>query len=56
MLFPITALYAALLMAIIAFLGFKIGSLRGSTGISILHGDNMDVAAAPYSCMSSASS
>ncbi len=46
MLFPITALYAALLMVIMAFLGFKIGSLRGSTGISILHGDNMEVAVA----------
>ena len=46
MLFPITALYAALLMVIVAYLGFKIGSLRGSTGISILHGDNMEVATA----------
>ncbi len=60
MLFPITALYAALLMVIMAFLGFKIGSLRGSTGISILHGDNMGVAVAMrrhgnFSCMSSAS-
>ena len=46
MLFPITGLYAALLMVIVGYLGYKIGSLRGSTGISILHGDNMEVATA----------
>ena len=46
MLFPITGLYAALLMVIVGYLGYKIGSLRGSTGISILHSDNMEVATA----------
>lgn len=46
MLLSITALYAALLMLIMAYLGFKIGSLRGSTGISIFWGDNMEVAVA----------
>lgn len=43
---PITALYAGLLMLIMAYLGFKIGRLRDSTGISIFWGDNMDVAVA----------
>ena len=33
-------------MLIMAYLGFKIGSLRGSTGISIFWGDNMEVAVA----------
>ena len=46
MILPITALYAALLMIIVGYLGYKIGSLRGSTGISIFHGDNMEVATA----------
>ncbi len=35
MLLPITVLYAGILMPIMAYLGFKIGSLRGSTGISM---------------------
>ena len=44
MLLPITALYAALLLIIMTYLGIKIGSLRGSTGISIFWGDNTEVA------------
>lgn len=46
MLLPITAIYAALLVIIMIYLGFKIGSLRGSTGISIFWGDDMEVAVA----------
>jgi uncharacterized membrane protein YecN with MAPEG domain len=41
---PITALYAGLLALILIALGAMIGPLRMSTGISILHGDNMALA------------
>lgn len=41
---PITALYAGILTLIFGYLGFQVGSMRGSTGISILHGDNMELA------------
>ena len=41
---PITALYAGVLTLIVGYLGFQVGSLRGSTGISIFHGDNMELA------------
>ncbi len=41
---PITALYAALLALIATVLAFQVGSMRGSTKISILHGDNMELA------------
>lgn len=46
MLVPVTALYAALLVVILVALLVPIGSLRGKTGISILHGDDMDLATA----------
>ena len=41
---PITALYAGLLALISIALGVPIGAMRGRTGISILHGDNMELA------------
>ena len=41
---PITALYAGILTLILGYLGFQVGSLRSSTGISIGHGDNMELA------------
>jgi uncharacterized membrane protein YecN with MAPEG domain len=41
---PITALYAGLLALISIVLGIRVGMMRGSTGISILHGDNMVLA------------
>ena len=44
MLLPITALYAGLLVIILIALGIGIGAARARTGISILHGDDMDVA------------
>jgi len=44
MLVPITALYAGILALILGYLGFQVGSTRGRTGISILHGDDMDLA------------
>ena len=42
---PITALYAAILVFVGSFLAFKVGAYRGKTGISILHGDDMELAA-----------
>ena len=41
---PITALYAGILTLIAIFLGAAVGAMRGSTGISILHGENMVLA------------
>ena len=41
-----TALYAAILVAINIYLMFKVGAMRGKTGISLLHGDNMELATA----------
>ena len=41
---PITAFYAALLVAILAVLSLRIGKIRGQTGVSILDGGNSDVA------------
>ena len=41
---PITALYAGLLALVMIGLAIAIGPLRASTGISILHGDNMELA------------
>ena len=41
---PITALYAGLLTLIAIFLGAAVGAMRGSTGISILHGENLELA------------
>ena len=46
MVFPITAIYAALLAVIGLVLMFQVVLLRGKTGISILHGDNMQLAQA----------
>ena len=42
----ITALYAAILVAINIYLQFRVGAMRGKTGISLLHGDNMELATA----------
>lgn len=39
-----TALYAAILVAINIYLQFKVGAMRGKTGIGLLHGDNMELA------------
>ena len=44
MLVPITALYAGVLALILGVIGFQVGSTRSRTGISILHGDDMDLA------------
>ncbi len=40
---PITAIYAAAMVAISVWLGFQVGSARGKTGISIFHGDDMSL-------------
>ena len=44
MIVPITALYAGVLALIVGVLGFQVGSTRSRVGISILHGDDMDLA------------
>jgi uncharacterized membrane protein YecN with MAPEG domain len=44
MIVPITALYAGVLALILGALGYQVGSTRNRTGISILHGDDMDLA------------
>ncbi len=41
---PITALYAGILAIYAIWLSSRAGLMRGKTGISILHGDNMDLA------------
>ncbi len=41
-----TALYAAILVAMHLVLVFKVGAMRGKTGITMLHGDNMELATA----------
>jgi uncharacterized membrane protein YecN with MAPEG domain len=41
---PITALYAGILGLISIALGFQVGAARLRTGISILHGENMELA------------
>ncbi len=41
---PITALYAGLLAIYGIWLSSRAGLMRGKTGISILHGDNMELA------------
>jgi hypothetical protein len=41
---PITGLYAALMFLIVLWLGFQVGSTRNRTRISILHGDDIDLA------------
>jgi hypothetical protein len=40
----VTGLYAGILALILGWLGFQVGAMRGRTGISILHGDNMELA------------
>ena len=42
--FPVTALYAALLAAIGLALMIRVVSMRARTRVSILHGDNMELA------------
>ncbi|MDH3640858.1 MAG: MAPEG family protein [Gammaproteobacteria bacterium] len=46
MLFPVTAIYAGLLFFVLLVLGYKVGSMRGKTGISINYGDNLELATA----------
>lgn len=41
---PITALYAGILAIYGIWLSSRAGLMRGKTGISILHGDNMELA------------
>ena len=41
---PITALYAGLLAIYGIWLSSRVGMMRGKTGISILHGDNIELA------------
>lgn len=43
---PITALYAALLLAVFVALSALVGRQRGRAMVSILHGDDMDLAVA----------
>ncbi len=43
---PITALYAALLLAVFVALSALVGRQRGRANVSILHGDDMDLAVA----------
>ena len=44
MLIPITALYIGLTIILAIILGFRVGVLRGKTGISILDNGNTEVA------------
>ena len=44
--FPITALYAALLVAVFLVLSVLVGRQRGRAKVSILHGDDMELATA----------
>ena len=44
--FPITALYAALLLVVFLALSALVGRQRGRAEVSILHGDDMDLAVA----------
>jgi uncharacterized membrane protein YecN with MAPEG domain len=41
---PITALYAGVLALLLGVLGFQVGAARSRTGISILYGDDMELA------------
>lgn len=43
MILPITSLYASLLVVIILFLAFKVGSTRGKLDISLGDGDNPEM-------------
>ena len=40
----ITALYTAVLVLLVGFLSFQVGKMRDKTSISILHGDNIELA------------
>ncbi len=42
--FAITGLYASLLALLLIVLGARVSILRARTGVSILHGDNMELA------------
>ena len=44
--FPITGLYAALLTVVGLTLTVRVARMRARTGVSILHGDDMDLALA----------
>jgi uncharacterized protein len=44
MLVPVTALYSGVLALILVVLGIRVGMLRVKKGISILHGDDMELA------------
>ena len=46
MLFPITGLYAALLAAVGLTLMVRVARMRARAGVSILHGDDLDLALA----------
>ena len=46
MLVPITGLYAALLMVVGLTLMVRVARMRARTGVSLLHGDDMDLALA----------
>lgn len=41
---PVTGFYAGLLALILLFLGARVSGARMKTGISILHGDDLDLA------------
>src|SRR5262245_23144823 len=41
---PVTALYSGVLALILVVLGVRVGLMRMKTGISILHGDDMELA------------
>ena len=43
MIIPITALYAALLVAVLCWLTVRVGLIRGKTGVSLLDGGNEEV-------------
>jgi hypothetical protein len=41
---PITGFYAGVLALIVIYLGFQVGAARLRTNVSILHGDDMELA------------
>ena len=40
---PITALYAGIIAIYAIYLSYQAGSMRGKVGISLFHGDNMEL-------------
>ena len=44
MLVPVTALYSGVLALILVVLGVRVGMMRVKKGVSILHGDDMELA------------